>query len=153
MERDALGPPVGEPSTGARTGLCGVAAALLAVVLLALPPGANATHDGSGYWFHQGNLPKADGTYTVHHEGGCCGGWVVVRMSWEAWTHDMKFIFIRWDGGWEGYWAQSGSHEGEWDIPQVLPADTYRRGGCQNPGDWNWWAVWTNCHVRNTLAG
>jgi hypothetical protein len=125
---------------------------LLAVAfLLALAPDANATH-GSGYWFYNGYLPKADGYPAVVHVAGCCGPWVIVRMSWEPWTHDMKFVFIRWNGNWNSYWAQSSGHENEWDITQILPQDTYRSGGCMNAAEWAWWEVWTNCHVRNTIA-
>jgi hypothetical protein len=124
---------------------------LLATVLLALPAAAKATHDGTGYWFWRGYLPTGGGVYTKHHEGGCCGPLVITRMSWEPWTHDMKFIWITWGGAWHGYWAQSQGHQNEWDITQSVPAQDYRRGGCQNPPEVNWWAVWTNCHVRDTV--
>jgi hypothetical protein len=127
---------------------------LFAAVVLALPAAASATHDGGPYWFWRGYLPTGDGTFTKHHEGGCCGGWVVVRMSWEVGTHDMKHILITWGGAWEGGWANSGPGGCcfTWDDDIVGPADTYRRGGCQNPPEVNWWTVWTNCHVRNTLG-
>jgi hypothetical protein len=127
--------------------------ALFAAGLLAFPAPATATHDGSGYWFWNGYLPKANGINYVYHAGGgsrCCS-WVVVRMSWEPWTHDMRFIWLTWEGGWAGYWAQSSGHQNEWDITQVLHASDYRYGGCQNHVSWSWWVVWTNCHVRNFL--
>jgi hypothetical protein len=125
----------------------------LVALLLMLPASARATHDGSGYWFWQGYLPTSSGVYTKHHEAGCCGGWVVVRMSWEPYTHDMGFIFITWGGAWHGFWANSGGCCSTWDDTAVVPGSDYRRGGCQNPPEVNWWTVWTNCHVRNTLAG
>jgi hypothetical protein len=71
-----------------------VLVAAIALLLVAgLPSAARATHDGSGYWFFQNYLERPDGTRTVTHVAGgsqCCS-WVVVRMSWEAWTHDMNF--------------------------------------------------------------
>ena len=127
-----------------------VLACCVAAVLLA-PAAANATHDGTGYWFWRGYLPTSSGVYTKHHEGGCCGPLLVVRMSWEPYTHDLKFIFITWGGAWHGYWAQADTvHKNEWDITQGAAAADYRRGGCQNPPEVKWYVVWTNCHVRNT---
>jgi hypothetical protein len=99
-----------------------VLACCVAAVLLA-PAAANATHDGTGYWFWRGYLPTSSGVYTKHHEGGCCGPLLVVRMSWEPYTHDLKFIFITWGGAWHGYWAQADTvHKNEWDITQGAAA-------------------------------
>jgi hypothetical protein len=133
-----------------------IVAIVAVAVALALPSTAGATHDGSGYWFWNGYLPKANGTNYVYHAGGgpiCCS-WVLVRMSWEPWTHDMRFIWLKYDGGWVGYWAQEGGHEYEWDRIGVLHASDFggiRYGGCQNHVNWSWWPVWTNCHVRNYI--
>jgi hypothetical protein len=128
---------------------------LFAAVLLALPAAANATHDGTPYWFWRGYLPTTGGVITKHKDGGCCTNWIVTRMSWEVGTHDMKFIFITWGGAWHGFWANTGPQGCcvTWDDDAVVDQGTYRRGGCQNPPEVNWWAVWTNCHTRNTLAG
>lgn len=118
---------------------------LFVAVVLALPASAH------GYWFWRGYLPTSGGVYTKHEESPCCGPLTVVRMSWEPWTHDMKFIFITWGGAWHGYWAQADTtHQNEWDITQGVAYADYRRGGCQNPPEVNWWTVWTNCHVRST---
>lgn len=63
----------------------------------------------------------------------------------------MKFIWITWGGAWHGYWAHADTpHDGEWDITQGVSSMDYRRGGCQNPPEINWWTVWVNCHVRST---
>jgi len=115
--------------------------ALTGVTLaLCLPAAATASH--STYWFFQGNLPTGGGTATVHHEAICCYTFMVVRMSWEAATHDMNFLFIHRDGSWHGLLAEY------WDADQqaIVPTDTYARGGCQSA--WTWWPVWTNCHIR-----
>jgi hypothetical protein len=128
-----------------------VIAAAAITVALVMPGTARATHDGSGYWFWTGYLPKANGINYAYHAGGgprCCS-WVVIRMSWEPWTHDMRFIFLNWDGTWYSYWAQSAAHQNEWDISQIGHASDHRYGGCQNHVSWSWWEVWTNCHVRN----
>jgi hypothetical protein len=66
----------------------------------------------------------------------------------------MRFIWLKYDGGWVGYWAQEGGHEYEWDRIGVLHASDFggiRYGGCQNHVNWSWWPVWTNCHVRNYI--
>jgi hypothetical protein len=121
----------------------------VALVLL-FPAAAKGTHDGTGYWFFRGWLPTSSGVFTKHHAGGCCGPLVVVRMSWEQYTHDMKFIFIAWSGAWHGYWAHADTGHSNWDITQGVASADYARGGCQNPPEVNWWVVWVNCHVRNT---
>jgi hypothetical protein len=109
---------------------------------LSLPVSATASH--SSYWFFQGNLPTGGGTATVHHEAICCYTFMVVRMNWEAATHDMNFLFIHHNGSWHGLLAEY------WDADQeaIVNTDTYARGGCQNPPSWTWYVVWTNCHIR-----
>jgi hypothetical protein len=139
-----------------RTSSLGQARMLLALlVILAIAvigaSSAGATH-GGGYWFFQGNLPRPSGQYTATHESPCCGPWTIIRMSWEWWTHDMKFIWITWAGNWHGYWAQSDAHQYDYDITQISDRATYRAGGCQNPPEYHWWPVWTNCHVRSEIG-
>lgn len=130
------------------------------LLVLVLPTGAKATHDGGPYWFYTGWAPRySDGERSFYHPGGgspCCS-WVVVRQSWSPSTHDMRFIWLTYNGPWYGYWAQSSSHQNQWDITQVMHASEpsaqggTRSGGCQNHISWAWWRVWVNCHVRNFL--
>jgi hypothetical protein len=127
-------------------------ACILIVATLGLPSAAFATH--SDYWFFNGYLPRPDGTYTKHHADppdpfGSNPDSFVIRMSWSVDTHNMRFIAIRNNGSWDGFWAQEFHDSWDYDQEARFPDDMYTRGGCQNHPDWNWWTVWTNCHIRN----
>jgi hypothetical protein len=73
-------------------------------------------------------------------------------MSWQVYTHDMNFVFIRYNGSWNVYNAQTTAHQNEWDIWQIVPNDTWRAGGCEIPSSWSFWSVWTNCHTQSTTV-
>ena len=115
----------------------------VAVAALFLPAGTVANH-GSGYWFHQGYLPLADGTRQVFHGNVCCEAILETRMSWEVGSHSMRHVWIRSDNyGWEG--EEVYYYDSRWSYSTAL----YVKAGCQNPNRFGYYAVWTNCRVGN----
>jgi hypothetical protein len=116
-----------------------------ACVLLLAPAAATASH--SGYWFFRGWLPTGDGTRTVHHEVVCCDWVNALRMSWECNTHDMNFVFIRYNGSWD--FANAPWYDCDTYI--FFSAEHHARGGCQNPPRPGYYTVWTNCRIGLTV--
>lgn len=110
---------------------------------------ATSAQAGDGYWnvWHD-NLPDANGVRAKHSAYLGSGQPWVVRMSWTANSHDMNFLFIRSDGGWESWSALTYGTPvtSAWD--RAIGYQGYARAGCQNPQGLS--TVYVNCRNAET---
>lgn len=115
-------------------------------IVLALAGSAQAGHNYWNVWHD--NLPDGSGVRAKHTAYNGAGQAWVVRESWTADSHDMNFLLIRSDGGWESYSAliYGTPVTSAWD--RVVGYQGYARAGCQNPQGAT--TVWVNCRNAET---